>query len=95
LVPTIVQFELAKWFTREGRRRASRDMIAFTSKCVVVDLDTDTAVRAAGLWAQHRLATADAIIYATALAYGADLLTCDKHFEGLAGVVYVAKGGVH
>jgi hypothetical protein len=45
----------------------------------------------ADLCARHKLATADAIIYATALAHGADLLTCDRRFEGLDRVLYVAK----
>lgn len=29
--------------------------------------------------------------YATAIENGADLLTCDAHFEGLHGVVYLKK----
>ncbi len=66
-------------------------MIAFTGKCTVVDLDTEIAAKAASMWKKYRLTTADAIIYATALICGADLLTCDKHFKGLPGVVYVAK----
>lgn len=37
------------------------------------------------------LATADAVVYATALEYDADLLTCDAHFEGLPGVVLIRK----
>ncbi|HWZ48440.1 MAG TPA: PIN domain-containing protein [Herbaspirillum sp.] len=32
------------------------------------------------------MATADAIVYATARQQGADLLTCDAHFQGLPGV---------
>jgi predicted nucleic acid-binding protein len=40
---------------------------------------------------QHKLATADAIIYATARAHDADVLTCDRHFQGLSGVQYIAK----
>jgi len=35
---------------------------------------------------------ADAIIYATAIDNGADLLTCDAHFAKLPRVVYFAKG---
>ncbi|PPQ26313.1 PIN domain-containing protein [Rhodopila globiformis] len=35
--------------------------------------------------------TADAIVYATARAYEADLLTCDRHFENLPGVWYRPK----
>jgi predicted nucleic acid-binding protein len=39
------------------------------------------------------LATADAIVDATALAQGAELLTRDRHFDGLRGVRLVPKGG--
>jgi predicted nucleic acid-binding protein len=37
------------------------------------------------------LATADAIVYATAQKHGAELLTCDEHFKGLAGAVMFSK----
>src|SRR5438270_968775 len=81
VVPTIVQLELAKWLTREvGEDKADR-VIAFTETCVVADLDTAIALSAADLSVKHKLSTADAIVYATALAHGADLLTCDRHFQ--------------
>ena len=92
LVPTIVQFELAKWLTREvGEDKADR-VIAFTQTCIVVELDTAIALSAAELSERHNLAMADAIVYATALLQGAELLTCDGDFEHLAGVRYVPKG---
>ena len=91
LVPTIVQLELAKWLTRElGEDRADQ-VIAFSQMCRIVPLDTRIALAAAELCARHRLATADAIIYATAQDHDAELLTCDAHFEGLDGVRYLAK----
>ena len=68
-------------------------MIAFTQMCVVAPLDTKIALAAAELCRKHRLATADAIVYATAHEHGADLLTCDTHFDGLAGVTFIAKIG--
>jgi predicted nucleic acid-binding protein len=67
-------------------------MIAFSTTCFVVPLTTDLALSAAALHKAHKLATADAIIYATARAHDADLLTCDVHFEGLDGVVLGRKG---
>ena len=91
LVPTVVQLELAKWLTREVGEDKAEEVIAFTQMCVVVDLDTKVALAAAEICAKHKLATADAIIYATALHHGADLLTCDAHFNGLSGVTFVAK----
>jgi len=91
VVPTIVQLELAKWLTREAGEDKADRVIAFTETCFVVDLDTSIALAAAALCARHRLATADAIVYATALAQGADLLTCDRHFKGLANVRFTPK----
>ena len=86
IVPTIVQLELSKWLVREAGEEAADQVIAFTQKCVVVPLDTPIALLAADLHRQHKLATADAIVYATAKHMGADLLTCDAHFEGLPEV---------
>ena len=94
LVPTIVQLELAKWLTREVGEDKADQVIAFTETCIVADLDTATALAAAELCARHKLATADAIVYATALAHGADLLSCDRHFEGLPGVRLVPKAKI-
>ncbi len=91
LVPTIVQLELAKWLQREVGEDKADQVIAFTETCIVADLDTAIALSAADLCAAHKLATADAIVYATALAHGADVLTCDRHFEGLGGVHLVPK----
>jgi predicted nucleic acid-binding protein len=91
LVSTIVQLELAKWLTREIGEDKADQVIAFTQTCIVADLDTAIALSAADLCIRQKLATADAIIYATAQAHGADLLTCDRHFEGLPGVRFVPK----
>jgi predicted nucleic acid-binding protein len=91
LVPTIVQFELAKWLTREIGEDKADQVMAFTQTCIVADLDTAIALSAVDLSKRYKLATADAIIYATAFANDADLLTCDRHFEGLQRVRYIAK----
>jgi predicted nucleic acid-binding protein len=93
LVPTMVQLELSKWLLRERGEDAADSVMAYTQKCVVVPLDTTLALRAAALHREHRLATADAIVYATAQQAGADLLTCDAHFEGLPGVLLFTKPG--
>lgn len=91
VVPTIVQLELDKWLTREVGESEADQVIAYTQNCVVAVLDTKIALKAADLHRQYKLATADAIVYATALVYGADLLTCDAHFEGLPHVVFLRK----
>jgi len=93
LVPTIVQLELAKWLAREVGEDKADQVVAFTQMCFVVPLDTKIALAAAEMCSKHRLATADAIVYATALEYEADLLTCDPHFGGLPGVTFISKTG--
>ena len=91
IVPTIVQLELAKWLAREVGEDQADQMIAYTQKCVVAPLDTRTALLAAEMCRQHKLATADAVVYATAVEMGAELLTCDSHFRGLPNIVLVPK----
>ena len=91
LVPTMVQLELAKWLTREVGEDKADQVIAFTQVCQVVPLDTEIALAAADACRVHKLASADAIIFATARARDATLLTCNKHFDGLPGVTLVEK----
>ena len=68
-------------------------MITFSQKCVVVPFDTRIAFLAVELHREFQLATADAIVYATARHHGASLLTCDAHFKGLPDVTLLAKTG--
>lgn len=92
IVPTIVQYELSRWLAREMSDAAAARAIAFSKELVVAPLTTDIATTAADYAKLHGLATADAIIFATAADARADLLTCDAHFAKLPRVVYVAKG---
>ncbi|OZI60950.1 type II toxin-antitoxin system VapC family toxin [Bordetella genomosp. 11] len=91
IVPTIVQLELSKWLVREVGEEGADQVIAYTQKCAVVPLDSAIALLAADLHREHKLATADAIVYATAQHQHAELLTCDAHFEGLPDVVFLRK----
>jgi predicted nucleic acid-binding protein len=69
-------------------------VIAFSGTCIIASLDTAIALSAAEFCTRHKLATADAIIAATVFAYGADLLTCDEHFDGLSGVLFLPKSTI-
>lgn len=91
IVPTIVQLELSKWLTRELGEERSDSVIAYTQKCIVTPLDTDIALMAADFHRKHKLATADAIVYATAQHHRAQLMTFDAHFAKLPSVTYLAK----
>ena len=86
LVPTIVLYEVLKiLLLRAGKSEAD----VFLSEALrrrVVDLTETIALAAASLSIDHKLPMADAIIYATARAHRASLLTSDEHFAGLPGV---------
>ena len=87
----MVQLELSKWMAREVGEDEADQVLAYTQKCQVVPLDTHIALFAASLHREHKLATADAIVYATAQYKGAQLITCDAHFAKLPQVTYFAK----
>jgi predicted nucleic acid-binding protein len=91
VVPTIIQYELKRWAIRSGSDPQAYAALAFSNKLILWPLDSDLAIKAADVAAHHSLAMADAIIYATAIDAGADLLTCDAHFANLPGVIYFAK----
>ena len=91
IVPTIVQYELMRASIRALSRAQADVALAFSNKLAIRQLDTDLAVAAVDYAERHSVPMADAIIYATAMKHGADLLACDAHFASLPGVVYFAK----
>ena len=54
-----------------------------------MDLTDAMALAAASLSIDYKLPMADAIIYATAQAHQAELITSDAHFSGLPGVTLI------
>jgi predicted nucleic acid-binding protein len=57
----------------------------------VVPVNQELSLLAADLSLQHGLAMADALILATAQAFGAEFVTSDRDFEQVPGVVYLPK----
>jgi predicted nucleic acid-binding protein len=58
---------------------------------MILPLTREIALMAGDITLLHKLAFADAVIYASAQKYQADLVTSDDHFETLAGVTYFSK----
>jgi toxin FitB len=91
LMPTLVLYELRRWALRELGPDRADSVIAATRNTRIVMLDETTAVHAATLTLEYKLAAVDALIYASALRYQATLVTCDAHFESIPGVEYRAR----
>ena len=84
LVPAIVLYEVyKKLLSAQGSTAADRFLSA-ALRARLVPIDERLALLAARISLDRRLAMADAMIYATALAAGAHLITSDSHFQGLA-----------
>lgn len=98
--PSVVVAELTKWYLREveARRRTNREMndhLEFVSEATsVVPLDNALARQVGELdfLMKKRIRgwpLADSIIYATAKARGAKVVSGDPHFKGLADVQFL------
>lgn len=92
IVPTICLYEVFKRVLLEFGEDKALETIGEMFSGRVMDLDRDTAIRAAQTSIELRLAMADSIIFATARINGATLWTQDEHFKDLDKVKYVKKG---
>ena len=86
VVPTIVIFEVRKILLLRRSQAIADEFVGEALGREVADLDSEVALAAAELGIRHQLPMADAIIFATAQAHGAELITSDAHFTGLPGV---------
>jgi predicted nucleic acid-binding protein len=83
VTPTIVIFEVYRVIRRQRSEEEAIAAVAQMQKTSVVDLDQFLALSAADVSIAHRLAMADAIVYATALSGDIAMVTADAHFQGL------------
>jgi predicted nucleic acid-binding protein len=83
IVPAIVLYEVYKKLLSVRGSTAADRFLSAALRARVVPIDDRLALLAARISLERRLAMADAMIYATALAAGALLVTCDAHFQGL------------
>ncbi len=87
IVPVITLYEVVKKLAREAGDEIASQALTLMQQGQVVGVDTPLALAAT----RHPLPLAHSLIYATALAHGAELWTQDAHFQGLAGVRFFAK----
>ena len=87
VVPVITIYEVAKKLARDLSNEVASQAVTLMQQGRVVEVDLALALAATC----HALPLADSLIYATALAHGAELWTQDGHFEGLPQVRYFAK----
>ena len=91
IVPAIVRYEVGRYVLAHSgevaREMANRAMAKFEQ----VAVDAAVADAASLLAAKHKMAMADALIYAVARAQEAELWTQDSHFDNLPSVRFFKK----
>ncbi len=89
VTPTVVVFEVYKRLKKEKSEQVALEAYAQLTRTKVVPLDESLALRAADVGIETGLAMADAIVYSTAKAYSAELITSDKDLKALKGVQFL------
>ena len=91
VTPVLVLYEVYKKIKRERTEEEALIAAAQIEKTHLVPLTDTLALTAADLSLEHRLAMADACVYATAVLHGAELVTSDSDLGELPGVTYLQK----
>ncbi len=93
VTPTVVLYEVYRLVKRERTEEEALLAVAQVQKTRIVPLSESLALAAADVSLELRLAMADSVVYATARAENAELVTSDKDLQGLPGVTYLPKPG--
>ena len=91
LTPSIVVYEVYKRLKRDASQAAADAIAAEMGKTRIIPLDDRLALLAAEASLALGLPMADAVVYATAQAFGATLVTSDADFKDLPRVTYIKK----
>ena len=86
VVPTVCIVEVCRRMLAQRGPEAALKAAAAMEQGRVIPLDAGTAFAAARIGVEMKLPLADAIIMATAQAFGAEIWTQDEHFRELPGV---------
>jgi predicted nucleic acid-binding protein len=86
IVSAIEVFEVYKVLRRDFSEERALEAVAAMRRAEVIPVDETLALEAADVALAHRLAMADALVYATAQRAGATLVTGDADFANLPDV---------
>jgi toxin FitB len=87
LMPTLVIYEVYKQLAKQRGRTVAERFMSQALHYRVIPLDDSIAIAAANASVERRLSTVDSIVYATARAHEAQLVTANTQLRGLPGVI--------
>ena len=91
IVPAIVRYEVGRYVLAHLGETARGTALRAMAKFEQVAVDSAVADEASLLAAKHKMAMADALIYAVARTLESELWTQDSHFENLPSVRFFKK----
>lgn len=91
VTPVIVLYEIYKRLKRDLSEDDAIVAVSVMQRTRIVAIDQELALSAADFSLEYNLAMADALVFATARRFQAELITSDRDFDGLPGVVYLPK----
>ncbi|MDG6898227.1 MAG: type II toxin-antitoxin system VapC family toxin [Nitrososphaerota archaeon] len=89
LTSVVALYEVYKKVKRHKGEQVALEAVASVEQTNVVGLDQSISLEAADYSLERGLHFADALIYATARHFSAELYTSDEHLKGLPGVSFV------
>ena len=89
VTPTVVVYEVYKRLKKERGEQIALEAYAQITRTRIVELDEQSALNAADVSLERGLAMADAIVYSTARAYSAQLITSDKDLKDLPDIRFI------
>ena len=91
IVPAISIYEVYKRLLQQTDKNSALRAVSIMKMGKVVELDASLAMNAAEISFDLKIPMADSIILATSRQYNATLWTQDSDFQGIEGVLYIAK----
>jgi len=89
LASAIQVYEIYKVIRRDLSEERAVEAVSALHRATIDPVDASLALEAADLSVAHRLAMADALIYATARRRAARVVTLDTDFEGLPEAIVI------
>lgn len=89
LTPAVVLYEVFKVIKKQAGESFALQAAAQMNETQIAPLNESLAYHAANVALEHKLAMADAMVYATANFYQLPLVTSDADFKSLPGVTFL------
>ena len=89
ITSVVVMYEVYKKVKRLKGEEVALEAVAALSQTKVVPIDQTLSLEAADYSLEYDLHLADALVYATARRFSAELHTSDEYLKGLPGISFV------